>query len=451
MSAIDYALLKKYIEQKGINGDKIYGAYWTKEAANALSRMNDAAGLTAAVGIDGAFADNKFDSAQIFREIGEVTDSLGNVFIRIPKLYIKKTDGVGFKTWQVSKTKYSGFYLPWCFWDFTNGKELPHIDVGKHKGSLNGTKLESKPNVYPICNKNIVDLRTYAKNNNVGGLFGYQQLDIHVVDLLRTLFFIEFATLNSQSILQGFSAGQYNTVHTATVAESAVNRIIIANATADLYRVGQTIGIGTSLGGNQIAANRSITSIDVYDASNKAISFDGAAVDIAVGNIVYNLGWKNGFSSTISASSGCIIANDGKFPCTYRGIESPFGDMWQFIDGVNVNGHQAWVTENAEDYASNVFASPYKQLGYLNANANGQIKAMGYDASYPFAEFPSVIGGGATDYYSDSYWQTSAQYIALFGGLWVDGPSVGVSCWAFSNTSSDVTPVVGGRLLKKPL
>ena len=98
-------------------------------------------------------------------------------------------------------------------------------------------------------------------------------MDIHVVDVLRTLFFVEFATLNSQDIMQGYTAGQYSSAHLATVAESGTNRFILANAYADQYRVGQYISIGTSQGGDQITTGRLITSIDVYDASNK-VSFD---------------------------------------------------------------------------------------------------------------------------------------------------------------------------------
>jgi hypothetical protein len=35
----------------------------------------------------------------------------------------------------------SGFYLPWCFWNFTNSRELPYIDVGKYTASKASTKL----------------------------------------------------------------------------------------------------------------------------------------------------------------------------------------------------------------------------------------------------------------------------------------------------------------------
>jgi hypothetical protein len=431
---------------------KIYGVSWDKSSSPVLTRTDSAFGMIANAGIDTELVRNDFDRAAIFSEMHEVTDALGNVFIRIPKFYIRKTDGVNLRTWQISKRKYPGFYLPWCFWDFTSSRELPHIDVGKYKATKDGSsRLESKPNLYPLINDNIVNFRTYAQNNNIGGLSGYQQLDIHAVDVLQTLFRVEFATLGSQSVMQGFTAGQYTATHLATVSENSTNRIIVSNAIADLYRVGQTISIGTSQGGNQIFYGRTITDISIYDVSNKAISFDGSPVNIAAGNMLYNTGWKNGFSSGIAASSGTIIADDGKYPCVYRGIESPFGDIWQFVDGVNITDYQAWVCKNAAQYASNVFASPYEVLNYINHNANGYVTQMGFDTSYQFAEFSAAIGGGSTTYYSDYYYQATGQRVARFGGAWNYGSDAGLSCWYLNFASSAAAVSFGGRLLKKPL
>jgi hypothetical protein len=406
--------------------------------------------MVANAGTGGNIVVNDFDNTPLFGSIREVTDDSGNKFIRIPKLYIKKTDGANLNTWQVSLTKRPGFYLPWCFWDFINNHELPFIDVGKYKASKSGVnKLESKANVFPLVSDNIVNFRTYARNNNAVGLQGYQQLDLHVIDVLRTLMFIEFATLNIQTVMQGYATGQYDATHTATIAENGVNRIIIANAKAAGYVVGQPISLGTSLGGNQIATNRTISSIDVYDANNKAISFDGAPVNIAVGNIVYNSAWKNGFSAGIAASSGSLVANDGKSPCVYRGIESPFGDIWQFIDGLNITDRQAWICKNAAQYASNVFASPYEQIGYVDAVANGYVKAMGFDPNYPFVELPIDVAGGSTTYYSDYYYQDAGQRIAPFGGFWHSGSCAGPSCWYLPSSSSSAYLLFGGRLCKK--
>jgi hypothetical protein len=404
--------------------------------------------MEANAGVDATVVRNDFDSAPIFREIVDVEDTLGNKFVRIPKFYIRKTEGVDYKTWQISKRQYPGFYLPQCFWDFTNNRELPYFDFGKYQASKAATKLQSVSGAYPLMNDTIVNFRTYAQNNNADGLLGYQQLDIHAIDVLQTLFYVEFATLNSQAIMLGYTNGQYSASHVATVAENGTNRIIIANAYAALFKVGQAISIGTSLGGNQICYNRTITSIDVYDASNKAITFDGATENIALGNIVYNSGRKSGACDAVVATSGVLTANNGLYPCKYRGIENPFGNMWQWVDGLNITDRQAWICKNPANYASNVFASPYEQLSYVNASAGGYPTAMGYDANYPFAQLPSTVGVDSSHYYSDYYFQGTGQRGARFGGGWEKQSYAGFRAGLCLNATSSTYsgPPAGGFL-----
>ena len=412
--------------------------------------------MIANVGVDNQVVQNDFDFAPIFGEMAEVEDNLGNVFIRIPKFYIKKTDGPNFKTWQVSKVRYAGFYLPWCFWDFENGEELPYIDVGKYNASLGaGDVLESKPDTYPLVSKSIVSFRNYARANNTGGLRGYQQMDIHVYDVLSTLFYIEFATLNSQAVMQGYTSGSYSDNHVAVVSEDTTNRIVVATDVADQYRVGQAISIGTARGNTSVFYGRTITAIENYDAANKAIVFDGAPVTIAEGNVVWNSGWKSGFSSQIAASSGSIGSNtDGKYPCMYRGIENPWGSVYEFVDGVNITDWQAWVCRDAAQYASNVFAHPYEKLSYLNHDANGYPTEMGHDPARPFAEFPIAIQTSeisSSKYYSDYYYQAAGQRVALVGGGWYSGAYAGLSYWYLDSSSGSAQVYLGGRLVKKPL
>jgi hypothetical protein len=435
------------------NVSPIYGVLWDKSSSPTLTRTDASIGMVANIGVGSAVVRNDFDSATIYREITTVTDTLGNSFVRIPKFYIKKTDATAYKQWQICKYQQTGFYLPKCFWDYTNSKELDYIDVGKYPASISGTVLQSVSGAFPLVNTNIVNMRSYATANNTGGLLGYQQLDIHVIDVLRTLFFIEFATLNSQAIMPGFSNGKYVPTDTATAAGSSTNRIIVTNAIGATYAVGQTIGIGTALGGGQIASNRVVQSItvDTPSAGSTAIVFDGSAVTVTTGNILYNTAWKNGFSSGITASSGVITANTDKYPMSYRGIENIYGNIYQFVDGVNITANQSWVCANAAQYASNVFASPYEVLSYANGNTNGYVSAMGYDSGHLYSEFPTAVAGSATTYYSDYYYQSTSTYIASFGGLWNDGSSDGISYWDLTHSSSFTGINFGGRLLKKPL
>jgi hypothetical protein len=365
--------VNKTIWEARSEGERIFGVSWNKGPDPTLTRTDDAVGMVANAGVGSQVVQNDFDSAPIYRNITEVTDSYGNVFVRIPKFYIRKTDSANLRTWQISEYPHPGFYLPWCFWDFANQRELPYVDIGKYNASLGASdRLESKPGVMPLGSRGIVNFRTYARNNNTSGLQGYQQYDIHVHDIITVLFYVEFATLDSQSVMAGLTDG-------LAYAES-------------------------------------------------------------------------GLTDGVVASSGSPTSNtSGAEPCKYRGIENPWGNVYQYVDGVNINNRQAWVAKNAEDYTSNVFAHPYEYLGYINHSADGYPTAMGFDPSLPFAEFPTAVGGSNSTYYADRYYQNTDQRIARVGGNRSEGVRAGVSCWALNYPSVAVGENLGGRLVKKAL
>lgn len=437
-----------------LNSDKlIFGVYWDKSSDPTLTRTDDAVGLEANVGVDGELVKNDFDRMPIFGEMHEAEDEYGNRFTRIPKFYIQKVGGKNHLIKRVSKTRYPGFYLPWIFWDFEKNEELEYYDHGKYKGSLSADgKLESKFGTIPTAFRNIVQIRNDARNNNDAnaGLTGYQQLDIHAQDVLETLIHIEFATLDSQSVMRGLVSGVYSDSHTITLTEQGVNRAVVSNATAGQFVVGQSISIGSSRGNTSVVHGRTVTDINVVDESNQEIVFDGDSIDVTEGNVIWSSGWRNGFSADIAASSGSIGDNtSGRYPCMYRGIESPWGDLWQFVDGVNINNHQAWVSKDANNYASNVLAHPYEKLNYVNANPNGWVMQMGLDNKHPFANFPTTLGGSSTTYYSDYYWQATGQRVVRVGGALTAGSDAGLSSWSLTSSSSNSYWNRVGRLLKK--
>lgn len=427
----------------------IYGAYWDKLSDPTMVRTDAAEDLVAEVGIDGEIVHNDFDSLPIWGELGEAVDDHGNVFIRIPKFYIRKKVGKNFYSIQISKTQHSGFYLPAVFWDFENDKELEYFDYGKYEASLSdsGSRLESKPNRQLLVEKNIVTFRNYARASGAG----YQQNDVHAIDVIQALFTIEFATLDSQSVARGYVSGNYSSSHTAVNDETGTNRVVLSDSNANAYEAGQTLGIGANNYRSQVTGtSRLITEVDRdYDDSNTAIYFDGDPVDISTGDVVANRGALSGFSKDIYASSGSINADDGKNPFVYRGIENPFGNIYEWIDGINILDHQAWVAQNAEDYSSNVFASPYEILGYQNNTANGWATELGYDVEHPYAQLPTAVGGNSSTYYADYYYQNTGQRVVRFGGSWGGGSYAGLFLWSANYTSGTVAAHAGGRLLKK--
>ena len=323
---------------------------------------------TVNIGIGNQVVQNDFDAMPIYKEMKEVTDDYGNKFIRIPKFYIHKENTAGKLAIRISKEPITGGYLPHCFYDHVAEKELPYIDIGKYLASLSsdGTKLESKTGVTPLVARNIVDFRELAEANGDG----YQQMDIHVIDVLQTLFYVEFATLHSQSIHSGYTGG--------TEAK------------------------------------------------------------------------PTGGTDSVVASSGAM-GDSGLFQFMYRGIEDLWGNVYQFVDGVNINDNQAWVCKDARDYASNVFASPYEKLSYVNLDTSGWVTEMGYDPKHPYAQLPTKGGGGTTTYYADNYYQVLGQRTARFGGNWSDGSAAGLSLWGLNGSSALAGSHIGGRLVRKPI
>lgn len=431
--------------------EPIFGVRWDKSSNPTLERTDAAINMVANVG---EFGDedvvNDFDSAPIFGEMHNPNYEEPELdqWIRIPKFYIRKQDGPKYKSIQVSKNQYPGFYLPKVFWDFEKNKELDYFDFGKHVGYVTGNKLYSHADKIPTVATNIVNFRQYAKSRGKG----YQILDIHAIDVLRTLMFVEFATLDIQTVMRGYTVGRYSADDKVAQATTG-NYVLVDEVIASRFKEGQSISIGSSLGGNQRFYGRKITKITPgFDDELTQIQFDGEPVDIQVDDIIYNTAWETGFSPNIKKSqSGYLIANDGKYPCAYRGIENPFGDIFEWVDGININERQTWVADNVEDYASNLFAHPYRKIDYVNSMANGYVAEMGFDVNTPYAEFPTEVGATGTTYYSDYYYQSTGQRVARFGGSWSFGGHAGLSSWDLVNASSASSVLTGARLLRKPL
>ena len=346
---------------------KIYGVAFNGTTG---TRTDSATGLTFTV--NASTITSSFDNAEIYKEITEVTDTYGNVFVKIPRFYISKSKAGANFTYKISKTKQdSTYYIPYSFYDETTNMALSYVLIGKYNASLNGTKLESKSGSIPLVSQTIATFRTYAKNNNVGMVQGYQLLDIHAIDIIQTLFYVEFATLNSQSIMQGYTA-----------------------------------------------------------ASNTSALLSGTT------------------DSVVTTSGSPTSNTDGKYTMKYRGIENMYGNIYQFIDGINIQNNQTYIATNPSSYVSDTFTGAYKTIGYVNKNTNGYVTEMGYDSANPAIQLPTVTG---TNTYGDYYYQTTSNNIALFGCYWNRGGCAGLSSWHLAYSSGGPNLSIGSRSLKKAL
>ena len=188
----------------------IYGVTNVGGESPTLERTDNAVGLSYTIGESEIISD--FDTCYPWSEMKEVTDNYGNVFIQIPKFYAKVTENKdGTYKHQISRSCYDGFST--LFID-GKGNELDYILVGKYEGSLvasgdknydaQNQKVKSKSGQTVLVSITRGTYRTYCRN--VGK--GYQQYDFLIDAIIKELFMIEFATTNSQSVMQGWTNGE---------------------------------------------------------------------------------------------------------------------------------------------------------------------------------------------------------------------------------------------------
>jgi hypothetical protein len=230
----------------------------------------------------------------------------------------------------------------------------------------------------------------------------------------------------------GASSLSYNSAtDLSTVAEIGANRIIVVNATADKYTVGQSIVIGTSQNGSDIADRVNITSIEVYDAENKAMYFDGSPVDIAVGYFISSRAWSNGATDIIVASSGSPGSNsDGKHPCIWRGKVDPWANAYSVICDILIERtgtgtvedpyvYTPYIINDPRNYANGVITADYTKLNYNISPADGYAKSLGVDSRFKDATLTVEVGASSTSYLSGYYYYPRYDVCVVFvGGNW---------------------------------
>jgi hypothetical protein len=470
-----------YVTKAEYGMAKEYGVRWVETATsptlervtriNGVTKYGADTGLTAAVSTDDAVVYNSFDYIPIFSRnkvtitATEGENSVTNDFVKVKKYFIKEEivdeDGTDYHyIWMCDEPVDSDYRLPLPFVK-EDGSPREFAYIGCYEASLDGSKLRSISGVFPKVNYSRENFRTAARAlDGLSTASKYQITDLaEYVDLVQIPFMIEFATKDSQSIFTGATSMAYSTSHLATADGASVegaSTILVANTTATSFVLGQTIGIGTALGGNQIATNRVITAIDADTPGEgtTTITFDGAAVATLTGHFVYTLGWKTGKTDPVKIS-GYDSANDSKHSFKWRHMENPFGDILKNIDGVKISNNIGWVCEQPNGYndtpsSGGDYAAPFYQLNYTNALSNNYAQTLGLDNNYPFAQFPKVVQSSSANYYKDYYYQASGDRGAFVGGSWSYGGYAGLFYWSLSDELGYAHISRGARLSYRP-
>jgi len=166
-------------------------------------------------------------------------------------------------------------------------------------------------------------------------------------------------------------------------------------------------------------------------------------VDSAGGTANHSI--NTGGTNALGNISGMASGTNGLVSVSYRGIENPWGNIWEFVDGINIQAdYQPWVADHG--FQSDLFSTPYVGTGVQAFAAS----ATYYGDIHPSVDYgfvPRASGGSATSRFYDAFWTATGNRIALVGGNWDSGSLVGVVCWHWSAASSGSDRSIGGRVL----
>ena len=223
----------------------------------------------------------------------------------------------------------------------------------------------------------------------------------------------------------------------------------LVNLTRDSFRTFAKVK-GTGWGIIDIATVSAIQMLILVEyANNHSQSIIGsgncstnAAIVTGTTDSMYNEGNHTGRASGTDSAVNCI----------WRGIESFWGNVWEFTDGLNYNNGKYLICNKPQYYADDT-DNQYTELAYTLPTGlnNTFIKELGYDASGDWCMMPTATGGDANTYITDAVWSSTGWKILLRGGDWGNGSSDGLFASHVGNVSSSAGASIGSRLLFLPL
>ena len=129
---------------------------------------------------------------------------------------------------------------------------------------------------------------------------------------------------------------------------------------------------------------------------------------------------------------------------SYRGIENWYGQIFKFIDGVNIKDREYFVNKKPSTYADDVFTGDYVTTGMTMAAANGYVKNIVQTKN---GFISSDATGTNSTYIPDFQYQaTTGNRIVFFGGTAGNGLAAGGFCVGGDSAASSAHAAIGSAV-----
>lgn len=127
----------------------------------------------------------------------------------------------------------------------------------------------------------------------------------------------------------------------------------------------------------------------------------------------------SGRTDSMSYHTGRPTGTDGKTAVQYRHIENPWGNVYEWIDGINIFDYVCYISLDNANFKDDTTEDGYTSSGVTLVKNGGYktITDLGDSAVFPFGFYPiSVSEEGSTETYIPDYAATVSGYKTLIVG-----------------------------------
>ena len=153
----------------------------------------------------------------------------------------------------------------------------------------------------------------------------------------------------------------------------------------------------------------------------------------------------NGGTDGMAYHTGRSSGTDGSVSVQYRHIENLWGNIYQWVDGINFSSDECYVCTNPAQFADDT-ASNYTDIGAKGSN-NGWISGLSYLSSYPYALLPGTASGSSSTFIPDYYYRDSGWRVLRVGGNRSSTSNAGLFCFSWRYGSASAPSGISSRLL----
>lgn len=155
---------------------------------------------------------------------------------------------------------------------------------------------------------------------------------------------------------------------------------------------------------------------------------------------------KTGETDSMVYHTGRAAGTDGKTAVQYRGIENPWGNVREWVDGINFQNRTAYICTDPTKYADDTTAN-YTSTGVTLSSTTGWIKGLGLSTNFPWAYLPNEVGGSGSTFIPDYVTHLSQGWqVLVVGGYYSDGSYAGLFRFGSNYTSLESNSTIGARL-----